>query len=320
LLEAVRAELKKTPSGQKLLAEAHAFANEFGELVQGITPRNTPRAGDLRVGERLTKFRQQYGDQFLAAQARHAYLQPSVNAVAQILRPEIAAQTEWVSEASFRRPTLLRPRARPKDVGTLTQGLGDEPPLVQSCSTPPYGESDFNLVPAAITDASLNGGAGGNRQTGTAEISGNAETDLVVPVGVYLASAFWGQDFPVPPGPTSYKTTISYDWQCWGGGAAFLGIAIVNVDLAIVIDKRDGTRETHAREVTLQTLPAFALDTFDHVAEDVKVTIPFTRDGSNGTVRIMVGADGQCTVIGWAASATFHALATIREICVTSVS
>ena len=123
----------------------------------------------------------------------------------------------------------------------------------------------------------------------------------------------------MPPGPTSYTTTISYDWQCSGFGIAYLGVAIVNVDLAIVIDKRDGTRETHAREDTLFTVPVLGGDSFSHEADDVKVTIPFKRDGSNGTVRIMVGADGQSTMIALAAWGYFRAQATVREICLTSV-
>jgi hypothetical protein len=137
--------------------------------------------------------------------------------------------------------------------------------------------------------------------------------------GTFLASAFVGQDFPVPPGPTSYTTTISYDWHGSGWGWAFLGIAIVNVDLAIVIDKRDGPRETQAREVSLLTVPVVGGDRFSHDALNASVTIPFTRDGSNGTVRIMVGADGQATVVALGGYGEFWATATIRQICLTSL-
>jgi hypothetical protein len=97
------------------------------------------------------------------------------------------------------------------------------------------------------------------------------------------------------------------------------GIAIVNVDLAIVIDKRDGTRETFAREVTLLTVPVIGGDSFHYEADNVTVTIPFTRDGSNGSVRIMVGADGQATVISPGGVAQMFIQATVREICLTSV-
>lgn len=318
LQEAVQAELQKTESGRRLLAEARAFAKDLGELSEGITSGKTPREeGGLQMRERLKKFRQRYGDQFLAAYAQQAHLQPSVAAVAQILRPEMAAQTTWVAETSMLGAMLLHPKAPPQNVGTVSQGLGDPPPLVQSCVTPPYTKSEFYLVPAAISDK---GDAVGSPENGTVEISGDTYTNLLVPVGVYLASAFVGQDFPVPLGPTSYTTTISYDWQCNGLGFAVFGVAIVNCDLAIVIDKRDGTRETHAREITLLTTPGIAGDTFNHEADDVTVTIPFTRDGSNGTVRIMVGADGQATVIGFLGGCgLFEAQATVRKICLTSV-
>jgi hypothetical protein len=307
----VQAELQRTESGRKLLAEAHAFAKELSE----------PREVDgVRLRERLKKFRQQYGDQLLAAHAQQAHLQPSVAAVAQIL-PELAAKTIWVSETSILGSMLLRPKEVPQDVGTTTQGLGgDPPPLVQTCVTPPYGLSEFYLVPAAITADNSPGWAEGSPENGTVEIGGNAYTNLLDPVGTCLASGFVGQDFPVPAGPTSYTTTISYDWRCYGFGLAVFGVAIVNVDLAIVIDKRDGTRETHAREVTLLTVPGIGGDNFNHEADAVTVTIPFMRDGSNGTVRIMVGADGQATLItAMGGGAIFDAQATVRQICLTSV-
>jgi hypothetical protein len=97
------------------------------------------------------------------------------------------------------------------------------------------------------------------------------------------------------------------------------GVAVVNVDLAILIDRRDGTRETEAREISLLIVPVIGGDGFSHDAQNVSVTIPFTRDGSNGTVRIMAGADGETTVVSPGAGANFWATATIRQICLTSV-
>ena len=81
-----------------------------------------------------------------------------------------------------------------------------------------------------------------------------------IPVDATSASAFVGHDFAVPAGPTSYDATISYDWDGRGFGMVVIGVVIVNVDLAVVIDKRDGTRETHAREVSLLTIPFFGYD------------------------------------------------------------
>ena len=133
-----------------------------------------------------------YGDQFFAAHAQHAHLQPSVEAVAQILRPEMAAQTTWISETSFMRSMLLRPKATPEDVGTVTQGLGDPAPPVQSCITPPYGRSDFNLIPAAISADWPPAESSGSPENGTVWIGGNAMATAGVTVGVYLASAFVG--------------------------------------------------------------------------------------------------------------------------------
>lgn len=212
---------------------------------------------------------------------------------------------------------LLQPKATPKDVGTVSKGLGgDPPPTVQSCITPPYGRGgpdEENLVNATISFDIWPTLAGSQPDGGTVEAAGEAETTAGVGVGICRVR-LRGPGFPVPPGPTSYTTTISYDWHCSGWGFAFFGIVIVNVDLAILIDKRDGTQETHAREISLLTVPVLGGDGFSHDAQDVSVTIPFTRHGTNGTVRIMVGADGQATVVSLAGCAHFWAQATVRQI------
>ena len=322
LREAGEAELQKTKSGRKLLEETHAFGTELGELYDRITSGRTPyEEGHRLARERQEEFRERYGDQLVEAHARHAHLQPSVEAVALTLRPEMASRTTWVSETSFLRSMLLQPKGAPEDVGMLRQGLDDPlPPTVQSCFTPPYGRSDALQDGFAIINDALPNDAHPDRQRGRASVLGSCCSTLVAHVQARVSSAFVGQDFPVPAGPTSYTTTITYDWHCDGNAAAVLGVAIVNVDLAIVIDKRDGTRETHAREVSLMTVPFAGGDSFWHDANSVKVTIPFTRDGSNGTVRIMVGADGHCTTVALAAAARFGGSVQVREICLSSTA
>jgi hypothetical protein len=328
--EAGQAELQKTESGRKLLDELQAFTNELGELYTGIVSGKTPLKEDLWLArERQKAFRAQHGDGLIDAHARHAHLQPSVEAIAQILRPEMASRTTWVSETSFLRAMLLQPKRTPEDVGTVRQGLGDPPPpaAVQSCITPPYGrrETHWHGSPGSgpnegAIDAAEAGGANTNPATGIAHIDGNCIALFFAPVQVRVASAFIGQDFPVPAGPTSYTVTIRYDWGCTGEGYAVYGVAIVNVDLAISIDKGDGTPETReAREISLLTVPFVGGDWFLHNAQDVKVTIPFTREGTNGTVRIMVGADGHCVVVAAGGGyAAFLAGVQVKEICVNS--
>jgi hypothetical protein len=71
----------------------------------------TPRAPVRLARERHQQFSERYGGQLLDAQARHAHLQPSVEAVALILRPDMASQTTWTSETSFLRSMLLQPKA-----------------------------------------------------------------------------------------------------------------------------------------------------------------------------------------------------------------
>jgi hypothetical protein len=336
LREAAEAELQKTKSGRKLLEDIQGFAREFGEPGKGMTDRDTPsEEAGLRLRERLDDFHRRSGDQFVDAHARHVQLQPSAQAVAQILRPEMAMQTVWVSETSPSGSMLLQPKATPidpgavvegpmatpADAGTVTEGLGaPPPPIVHSCASPAYGREDEHMTSAVIWSPYKPHAANAFPDQGKTEIGGNCYSTIFIQIDGHFSSAFVGQDFPVPPGPTSYEASISYDWRCSGTAAVCLGVAVVNVDLAIVIDKLDGTRETHAREVSLFTVPVGGMDWFHHASNDASVTIPFTRDGLNATTRIMVGADGHCITAVWGGYADFTAEAVIREICLTSTA
>jgi hypothetical protein len=321
LREAATAELEKTKSGRKLLEEAQTMSTELGELFGRIDSGELSREEARPLAsERQEQFHKRHGDQLVEVQGKHLDLRPSVEAIVQILRPESAATT-WIAETSPLNAMLLQPKAAPGEVAVVTQGLdAPPPPVVQSCVTPPYEQTDYYL------DGGLNAFTAwskGPAMQGVADIHTMCWAVGWTPIDVGRASAFVGHDFPVPAGPTNYNATLHYDWNCDGSGSAFMGFAVVNVDLAIVIDKRNGTRETHAREVSLLTVPVAGADGFHHGANDVRVTIPFTRDGSSGTVRIMVGADGHCTCIApfpFNALALFFATATVREICLTSVS
>jgi hypothetical protein len=319
--EAGEADLQKTKSGRKLLEATRSFGADLSAVYEGIRSGKTSQDEGLRLAhERQQEFRERYGARLAEANARHAHLQPSVEAVAMILSPETAYRTTWVAETSFLRSMLLRPRQAREEAGTVRQGLGDPaPPIaVQSCVTPPYGRREDYQDGFNVLSVDWGNEATADNLTGRAVIAGNCWCSPPFNVQSSIKSAFVGQDFPVPAGPTKYTTTITYDWICTGGGAAFLGVSIVNVDLAIVIDKRDGTRDIQAREISLLTVPFAGGDGFTHFATGVKVTIPFTRDGSNGTVRIMVGADGNCTTVAAAGGAYFRADATVREICISS--
>jgi transposase len=165
LRDAAEAELQKTKSGRKLLEDIQGLAREFGEPGKGMTVRETPsEEAGLRLRERLDEFRRRSGDEFVEAHARHVHLQPSAQAVAQILCPAMATQTVWVSETSPTGSMLLQPKpipanasavggpeAIPADAGTVTEGLGGSPPpLVHSCVTPPFTRKDEHMTSAVI--------------------------------------------------------------------------------------------------------------------------------------------------------------------------
>jgi hypothetical protein len=118
--EAAQAELEKTESGRAILEEANAFVKELGKLYEDVTAQKTTSAeAGLWVRERQKRFIQAYGEQLFAAYGKQAHLQPSVAAVARILRPEMPERTTWISETSDLGSMLLRPKVIPQDAHSL---------------------------------------------------------------------------------------------------------------------------------------------------------------------------------------------------------
>jgi hypothetical protein len=211
---------------------------------------------------------------------------------------------------------LLEPKPAPEDLGTVRQGLGDPgpPQPVHSCIRPPYTRREtYPFAPVygvASAEADL---ANGELWT-----HGDCMATAFFHAQAAIATAWVGHDFPVPAGITSWTTTVGYDFDFSGYGIAILGVAVVNLDMAISIDKRDGTpRDISAQSVSLLTVPFAGGDGFNHKGS-VNVTIPFSSNGSNGTVRVMVGIDGHCAAVAFTAEADFWARAFVREICVNS--
>jgi hypothetical protein len=73
------------------------------------------------------------------------------------------------------------------------------------------------------------------------------------------------------------------------GTGAIFGVATTSVNVAIQINKGDGTPiDKSAHSALLQTAPVLGHDTFHHKGS-VRATIPFTRVGS--TTRLRPGAE-----------------------------
>ena len=143
LQEAGQSELQRTKSGRKL-RKGPRDSSGVGQLQERIVGGEIPfEEGRRLTRERNKAFRERTEDPLVDALAPHVRLQPSVEAVAQVLRPEMASRTTWVSETSFLRAMLLQPKRTFEDVGTVQQGLGDPPPppVVQSCVTSPVTAS-----------------------------------------------------------------------------------------------------------------------------------------------------------------------------------
>jgi hypothetical protein len=137
LHNAGQAELEKTAGGRKMLEEARMLCAELEEIQDKIASGRTPvEAGQRLLFHWTEDFRERHRERYLNAYGRHADLQPSVEAVAQILEPEKAKDTIWVSETAYLQALLLTAKPAPQEIATVGQGLGDPGPPTASAFLP----------------------------------------------------------------------------------------------------------------------------------------------------------------------------------------
>lgn len=317
LRKAGEAKLETTAAGRKLLEEARGLGTELNELYQEIHSGKTPSQEGQRLAQRRREeFRERHQERYLKAYAPNARLQPSVEAVAQLLRPEMGAQTAWVSETAFLQAMLLQPKPAPDDLATATQGLGDPAPPqpFHSCLRPSYPRREEYVWAPVLGEASP-----------AAELDGElfswgwASSSWGIPQNA-MAQAWIGGDFAVPDGITEYAVTVDYHFAFRLWGYAISGVAVSNLDVGVVIDKGDGTPvEKSPQSVSLLVVPFAGGDTSHHDG-NVKIQLRFTRATSAaGTVRVMVGADGHCDAWALSGGASFSGTVFVREICLTSI-
>jgi hypothetical protein len=328
LQEAAEAELAKTASGKKLLREARALGEELNELQEKIASGETPDGEGQRLADaRRQEFLDRHREQLPEAYAPHARLQPPVEAVAQVLQPEMPSETLWVAETSLHRGLVLRPKSdhemvlRPKpdgeELGTVGQGLDDPAPMpgpFRSCLQPDYPwREDYGWAPpigGALAQAELNG---------TCVSWGQATGLFSIPVTAG-ANAWVGGDFAVPKGLTDYAVAVDYYFDFYNFGWALFGVAVSNLDVAIVVDKKDGTPpEKYAESICCLSVPFVGGDYAYHWGS-AKVEHWFRRATSDAAkVRVLVGSDGHGDVWAYSGGANFSGSVEVRSICLTSI-
>lgn len=321
LREAAEAELEKTASGRKLLKEAQALGDELNALYQDIASAKTGyEEGHRRARRRREEFSDRHGEQLLEVQARVVGLRPSVEAVAQVLHPEVASDVAWATETSLREGMMLKPKPEPEDIATVERGI-DVPQPVQTCLRPPYPRrEDYAFgTPFAFVE-------------GRSEVDGHCVLDtLVVSTWTFIglgaipqvgtSTAWVGGDFPVPDGISSYEVTVDYDWSCLESAYAVIGTAVAGGGVEIQIDRGDGTPAFEIKDYSFGDKAA-VVAAGDYPFDDSghrKTTVPFTRAVPiAGTVRVMVGVGGHGEAWGFLAGASFWDKLFVREICLNS--
>jgi hypothetical protein len=328
LHEAAEGELAKTASGKKLLRETRALREELNELHEKIASGKTPDEEGRRLADRRREeFLDRHQEQLLEAYASHARLQPPVEAIAELLQPEMASETLWVAETSLLRGMALRPKPdheivlRPKPDGeeleTVGQGLDDPAPVpgpFRSCLQPDYPwREDYGWAPpigGALAQAELDG---------TCVSWGEAWGLYSIPVTAG-ANAWVGGDFAVPKRLTDYALAIDYYFDFYQFAFALFGVAVSNLDVAILVDKKDGTPpEKYAESICCLVVP-FAGGDFSYHWGNAKVEHWFRRATSDAAnVRVLVGADGHGDVWAYSGAAKFSGSVEVRSICLTSI-
>jgi hypothetical protein len=328
LQEAAEAELAKTASGKRLLRETRALGEELNELQENVASGKKPHGEGQRLAEQRRKeFLDGHQDQFLEAYAPHARLQPPVEAITQLLQPEMASETLWVAETSLHRgmvlrpkpdhEMVLRPKPDPEELGTIGQGLDDPAPMpgpFQSCLRPDYPwREDYGWAPpigGALAQAELNG---------TCVSWGEAIGLYSIPVTAG-ANAWVGGDFAVPKGLTDYALAVDYYFDFYQFAFALFGVGVSNLDVAILVDKKDGTpMEKYAESVCCLVVP-FAGGDHSYHWGNAKVEHFFRRATSDAAnVRVLVGADGHGDVWAYSGGAKFSGSVEVRSICLTSI-
>jgi hypothetical protein len=328
LHEAAEAELAKTASGKKLLRETRTLGEELNERHEKIASGKTSDEEGRRLADqRREAFVDRHQEQLLEAYAPHARLQPPVEAMTQLLQPEMPSETLWVAETSLHRGMVLRPKPdqemvlRPKpdgeELGTVGQGLGDPAPMpgpFQSCLRPDYPwREDYGWAPpigGALAQAELNG---------TCVSWGQATGLYSIPVTAG-ANAWVGGDFAVPKGLTDYAVAVDYYFDFYNFGFALFGVAVSNLDVAILVDKKDGTPpEKYAESICCLVVP-FAGGDYAYHWGFTKVEHWFRRATSEAAnVRVLVGSDGHGDVWAYSGGAKFSGSVEVRSICLTSI-
>jgi hypothetical protein len=320
LHEAGQAELEKTAGGRKMLEEARTLVAESEEIQDKIASGRTSfEEGQRLLFHRTEAFRKRHRERYLQAYGRYADRQPSVEAVAQILEPEKARDTVWVSETAFLQALLLTAKPAPQAVATVSQGLGDPgpPPPAHSCLTPLYGhrEDGYGVIPPlgdGMSDANVNG----NLMT-------NAMALSTANIPEFTRMEAWvGGDFLVAQGSSSFSVTVDYDWEFFFVAAPEFGLATASAGVKIAVDFGDGLLSLRFPERSQCLVTVAPWGNRSDTSGSETVTEHFPRDGSldqtDQKVTVLVGLASDAYIAALGGVSYSRSSAFVREICLDS--
>lgn len=308
-------ELAKTASGRRQLKRRDALATELRELHKQVANGETSYYEGERVSRDLRNgFRSKYRQEYLEAYARHVRLQPSVEAVAEILHPDIAAVTAWVSETAYLEALLLQPKhASPDETSTTSQGLRD-PTEFRFCMYPPFPlvEADPDVIGETFGVTKIV-----NKAVSNGEVFALAASLSEFGIGDSEATqALVGGKVDFPAGVNTYTVSIRFDFDWATSAWAVLGAAASGADLLIRTRQAfDPEQETTSPFSTFVSPVPWGKG-FSSSGSSTLV-LPFSRNTSAADpIRVMVGVSAHAEAYAFAASSVAAAEMMISEICI----
>jgi hypothetical protein len=314
--EAADSELKKTASGQRLLKKRHALGSKLAELHKNL------RAGEMTFAEAQRKshalreqFRSDHQAEFELADAGLARLQPSLEAITEILQiNDVSEPGGWVAEIIPMQAVLLTPAA--SAVGVVHQGLGAAPalPPVHLCMAPPYARhatAEWSHLGAGTLATST-------PATGQLFAQANGFADVVIPGGSAVAEASVGGNLAIPDGYRHCQIDVQFDFNASGMSWAVGGGAFCGASTRVSVDDHDGRTPVDTDRSLFHLVSVVTWGNGTNSSGNASMTVIHERSSAAaGQMSVMVGLGTQGAAWGFAGQGLATASVHVTEICVT---
>ena len=315
LWEALTAELdggkKKsfTPRAARLGRQMEKAFQQYrkGEINRADIGKSYRRA--------LSELRRDFEKRSVDALWKHTKAHPSFAELLQAARGDAAREsrsrivTDRYLGLLFERPVDV-----PSDVGTVQQGLGDEPPPqpLGICSDPPFAFRDARTSSQLISLGNISSstpGFGSFLIMLMGDLAGGASGHALV-----------GADFAIPAGFTNINVTADINWSYSGWCFAIGGVGLAGANLVLWIQNPAGAAPIQTSSPLFSLVSPVIWGNSSTGSGNTVITGSLaTPDAAARTIRIFAGASGHAEAgATFAAGASTIANGTVTRICISA--